>query len=217
MATLAGMSGTDVTAMTAELSSLLPLWIGKIYQYDNAAFGIRLNGEDKARLLYIVKGVRAHLVSSLPEAPKNPSGFSMYLRKFIDGGKVLAIEQKTVERVLIISIGKGPKEFRLIIELFDEGNLILTDENYVILNALVQKRFRERDVVGGADRVPADLLQEPQLAAERRHHVIILSVQFFRTQYLAPVAKLMGDYGFGDIRIEKDYAGHDRYAMATLP
>ena len=151
MATLAGMSGTDVTAMTAELSSLLPLWIGKIYQYDNATFGIRLNGEDKARhLLYIVKGVRAHLVSSLPEAPKNPSGFSMYLRKFIDGGKVLAIEQKTVERVLIISIGKGPKEFRLIIELFDEGNLILTDENYVILNALVQKRFRERDVVGGA-------------------------------------------------------------------
>ncbi|MDR0981427.1 MAG: NFACT family protein [Methanocalculaceae archaeon] len=151
MATLAGMSGTDVTAMTAELSSLLPLWIGKIYQYDNATFGIRLNGEDKARhLLYIVKGVRAHLVSSLPDVPKNPSGFSMYLRKFIDGGKVLAIEQKTIERVLIISVGKGPKEFRLIIELFDEGNLILTDENYVILNALVQKRFRERDIVGGA-------------------------------------------------------------------
>ncbi|HJK09429.1 MAG TPA: ribosome rescue protein RqcH [Methanocorpusculum sp.] len=151
MATLAGMSGTDVTAMTAELSALLPLWIGKIYQYDNATFGIRLNGEDKARyLLYVVKGVRAHLVSSLPDAPKNPSGFSMYLRKFIDGGKVLAIEQKTVERVLIISIGKGPREFRLIIELFDEGNLILTDEKYVIQNALVQKRFRERDIVGGA-------------------------------------------------------------------
>lgn len=151
MATLAGMSGTDVTAMTAELSALLPLWIGKIYQYDNATFGIRLNGEDKARyLLYVVKGVRAHLVSSLPDAPKNPSGFSMYLRKFIDGGKVLAIEQKTVERVLIFSIGKGPREFRLIIELFDEGNLILTDEKYVIQNALVQKRFRERDIVGGA-------------------------------------------------------------------
>ncbi|MBQ3672491.1 MAG: peptide chain release factor N(5)-glutamine methyltransferase [Kiritimatiellae bacterium] len=30
------------------------------------------------------------------------------------------------------------------------------------------------------------------------------------------VAKLMGDYGFSDIAIEKDYAGHDRYALATL-
>ena len=28
--------------------------------------------------------------------------------------------------------------------------------------------------------------------------------------------KLLADYGFGEIRIEKDFAGHDRYAMATL-
>ena len=28
--------------------------------------------------------------------------------------------------------------------------------------------------------------------------------------------KLMADYGFADIRIEKDYAGHDRYARAVL-
>ena len=32
----------------------------------------------------------------------------------------------------------------------------------------------------------------------------------------AAVAKLMADYGFADIRIEKDFAGHDRYASATL-
>ena len=30
------------------------------------------------------------------------------------------------------------------------------------------------------------------------------------------VRKLMFDYGFDDIRIEKDYAGHDRYASAVL-
>ena len=29
--------------------------------------------------------------------------------------------------------------------------------------------------------------------------------------------KLMADYGFADIRIERDYAGHDRYAYAVLP
>ena len=28
--------------------------------------------------------------------------------------------------------------------------------------------------------------------------------------------KLMADYGFSDIQIEKDYAGHDRYASAIL-
>ncbi|MDO5844456.1 MAG: ribosome rescue protein RqcH [Methanocorpusculum sp.] len=151
MATTSGMSGTDLTAVTAELNKLLPLWIGKIYQYDNESFGFRLNGEDKARhLFYFVKGVRAHLVSELPTAPKNPSGFSMYLRKFIEGGKVLSIEQKGIERVLVISIGKGPYEYKLIAELFDEGNLILTDAEYKILNALSQKRFKEREIISGA-------------------------------------------------------------------
>jgi len=29
--------------------------------------------------------------------------------------------------------------------------------------------------------------------------------------------KLFFDAGFDDIRLEKDYAGHDRYASAVLP
>ena len=30
------------------------------------------------------------------------------------------------------------------------------------------------------------------------------------------VAKLMADYGFENINVERDFAGHDRYASATL-
>ena len=74
----------------------------------------------------------------------------MYLRKYIEGGKVLSIEQKGIERVIIISIGKGPQEYKLIIELFDEGNLIFTDKDFKIINALSQKRFRDREIVAGA-------------------------------------------------------------------
>jgi len=32
----------------------------------------------------------------------------------------------------------------------------------------------------------------------------------------AAVAKLMADYGFENVRVERDFAGHDRYASATL-
>lgn len=171
MATLKGMSGVDVRAEVSELKPLLPLWIGKIYQYDNACFGFRLNGEEKRRhLFYCERGVRAHLVSELPPAPKNPSGFSMYLRKYIEGGRVLSIQQKGIERVIIFEIGKGVNEYRLILELFDDGNLILTDKNFVIMNALVQKRFRERDITAGKvyDRMmksPEELSYEEFAAA----------------------------------------------------
>ncbi|HJJ27194.1 MAG TPA: NFACT family protein [Methanocorpusculum sp.] len=151
MATKQGMSGVDVRAEVSELAAKLPLWIGKIYQYNNTSFGFRLNGEEKARyLFYCETGIRAHLVTALPPAPKNPSGFSMYLRKYIEGGKVLSIRQKGIERVIFIEIGKGVNEYYLIIELFDEGNLILTDKNFVILNALIQHRFRDRDIIAGA-------------------------------------------------------------------
>ena len=166
MATLQGMSGVDVRAEVSELKSLVPLWIGKIYQYDNACFGFRLNGEDKARFFfYCERGVRAHLVTELPPAPKNPSGFSMYLRKYIEGGRVLSIQQKGIERVIIFDIGKGENEYHLILELFDDGNIILTNKDFVIMNALIQKRFRERDISAGqvydhAVRRPEDLSYE---------------------------------------------------------
>lgn len=150
MATKQGMSGLDLTALTAEMKSLLPLWIGKIYQYDTMNFGFRLNGENKARHLFFVEiGRRAHTVPQLPPAPKNPSGYSMYLRKYIEGGKVLSVTQKSIERVVIFEIGKGDGILKMIIELFDEGNIILTDENNVIQNALKRRRFREREIVSG--------------------------------------------------------------------
>ncbi|HJJ47533.1 MAG TPA: ribosome rescue protein RqcH [Methanocorpusculum sp.] len=150
MAILSGMSGVDLRAVCRELSGELPLWIGKIYQYSPTEFGFRLNGENKKRLLlYAAAGSRAHLVKELPPAPKNPSGYSMYLRKYVEGGKVLSIFQKGIERVLVFTIGKGPSEYNLVIEMFDEGNLILTNQAGIIQSALSQKRFRERNIVPG--------------------------------------------------------------------
>ena len=131
MATAQGMSGIDVRAVTHELCARLPLWIDKIYQFETRTLGIRLNGENHAKYqLLIEAGRRVHLVKNFPAPPKNPPQFAMLLRKYLSGGKVLAIRQHGLERILIFDIGKGPLTYRLIIELFDEGNVILTDESY---------------------------------------------------------------------------------------
>ena len=148
MASEQGMSGIDVKAVTQELSEKLPLWIDKVYQFDNRTLGIRLNGENKAKYQMIIEaGRRAHLVKDLPEPPKNPPQFAMLLRKFLSGGKVLAIHQHGLERILIFDIGKGNLVYRLIIELFDEGNIILADENFTIVKPLRHHRFKDREIV----------------------------------------------------------------------
>jgi predicted ribosome quality control (RQC) complex YloA/Tae2 family protein len=148
MASEQGMSGIDVKAITGDLSGKLPLWIDKVYQFDTRTMSIRLNGENKARYQMIIEaGRRAHLVKDLPEPPKNPPQFAMFLRKYLSGGKVLAIHQHGLERILIFDIGKGNLIYRLIIELFDEGNIILTDENYTIIKPLRHHRFKDREII----------------------------------------------------------------------
>jgi predicted ribosome quality control (RQC) complex YloA/Tae2 family protein len=151
MATAQGMSGIDVRAVTYELCAKLPLWIDKIYQFETRTLGIRLNGENHAKYqLLIEAGRRAHLVKNFPPPPKNPPQYAMLLRKYISGGKVLAIRQHGLERILIFDIGKGNLTYRLIIELFDEGNVILTDESYRIIKPLRHHRFKDRDIVPDA-------------------------------------------------------------------
>ncbi|MGA2121922.1 MAG: ribosome rescue protein RqcH [Methanoregula sp.] len=165
MASEQGMSGIDIRAMVSELNGKLPLWIDKVYQFDTRTLAIRLNGENKAKYTLIIEaGRRAHLVRDLPEPPKNPPQFAMLLRKYISGGKVLAIRQHGLERVLIFDVGKGNLIYRLIIELFDEGNVILSDENYTIIKPLWHHRFRDREVIPGVIYVLGS--SDPTVSAE---------------------------------------------------
>lgn len=150
MATMQGMGSLDVRAVVCELQHQLPLWIGKIYQYNSKTLGIRLNGEGGAKHLLLVEaGRRMHVTASLPPAPKNPSGFSMFLRKYIIGGKVLAVRQLGVQRIVALTIGKRDTEMELVIELFGEGNIILCDADGIIVKPLWHHRFRDREVVPG--------------------------------------------------------------------
>ncbi|MDD1667230.1 MAG: NFACT family protein [Methanomicrobiales archaeon] len=151
MATVQGMSGVDLTAMVAELAPLLPLWIGKIYQYGPKTLALRLQGEEHARYALVIEsGRRAHLVKALPEAPERPGGFPMLLRKHLEGGRVLDIAQHGLQRIFTITVGKKMGTYRLVAELFDEGNIILCDGEGRIVKPLWHHRFRDREVVPGA-------------------------------------------------------------------
>ena len=151
MATAQGMSGVDLTAVIAGLATLLPLWIGKIYQYNPKTLAIRLQGENRARYsLLIESGKRVHLMKTLPEAPERPAGFAMLLRKHLEGGRVLSIAQHGLQRIFSITVGKKAGSYQLVVELFDEGNIILCDAEGKIVKPLWHHRFREREVIPGA-------------------------------------------------------------------
>jgi predicted ribosome quality control (RQC) complex YloA/Tae2 family protein len=151
MATREGMSGVDVHAVVAEWQRLLPLWVSKIYLFSSSHIVIRLQGQERARYLLLVEnGKRAHLSGTIPVPPKIPPPFAMLLRKHLDGGRVLGISQAGLQRIICIDVGKHNTTFHLVIELFDEGNLVLCNDAWTILQPLRPHRFRERDVIAGA-------------------------------------------------------------------
>jgi len=150
MATLQGMSGLDLRAVVAELQVLLPLWVGKCYQYDEKTVVLRLNGKNRVKYQLIIEsGRRAHLVEEFPTPPQNPSGFAMYLRKYLMGGRILQFGQRGMERIFFMDIGKKDATLRLFGELYAEGNIILCSEDNTILKPLWHHRFRDRNVVPG--------------------------------------------------------------------
>ena len=151
MATRDGMSGVDLHAVVAEWQRLLPLWVGKIYLFSSSHIVLRLQGAERARYQLLVEtGKRAHLTADLPAPPKFPPPFAMLLRKHLDGGKVLSIAQAGLQRIAWFDIGKHNTCYHLVIELFDEGNLILCDGDWTIIQPLRPHRFRERDIIAGA-------------------------------------------------------------------
>ena len=186
MANLKGMSGLDIHAMVSEAQGFLPMWVGKTYQYDTGMFGIRLNGENKQKFSLIIEiGKRVHFTSTLPAATPNPSGYSMFLRKYCNGGRVLAISQPGIERVVDIEVGKSEKRFHLLVELFDEGNVILTDGEYTIIQPLRKHRFKDRSIFAdekytlAAHTAPASVEEfTPILQASDADTVRTLATQF---------------------------------------
>jgi predicted ribosome quality control (RQC) complex YloA/Tae2 family protein len=150
MATREGMSGIDLRSVVTEWNGLLPLWINKVYLIPPGVLVLRLHGREHARFFLIIEsGKRAHLTAEIPEPPKFPPPFAMLLRKHISGGKILSIQQQGIQRIVTLDIGKHGTEYHLVIELFDDGNVVLCDQQYTIIQPMRPHRYRERDVVAG--------------------------------------------------------------------
>ncbi|ERE72278.1 nuclear export mediator factor Nemf [Cricetulus griseus] len=104
-----------------------------------------------------------------------PSSFAMKCRKHLKSRRLVSAKQLGVDRIVDFQFGSDEAAYHLIIELYDRGNIVLTDYEYLILNIL---RFRtdEADDVKFAvrERYPVDHARaaKPLLTLERLTEVI---------------------------------------------
>jgi len=139
----------DIAAAIPELkATIADSRVNNIYQLNEKTLIFKLHKIDKPPIRLVTEaGRRLHSTVYAQESPNVPPAFCMALRKYLRGAWVSGIEQYEFERIVTLSFNTKAGLLRLVVELFGEGNIILTNEKNMILQALFFKRMRDRNIL----------------------------------------------------------------------
>lgn len=110
--------------------------VNQIYDIDHRTYLIRLQRSEEKSVLLLESGNRIHTTAF--EWPKNtaPSGFSMKMRKHLKNKRLESLKQIGTDRMVDLQFGSGEAAYHIILEVYDRGNIVLTDHELTILNIL---------------------------------------------------------------------------------
>lgn len=134
----------DICAVLSEINTkLVGMRLANVYDINNKTYLLKLAKPDTKAMLLMESGIRLHI--SEFDWPKNmmPSGFSMKLRKHLKGRRLVHAKQLGIDRIVDMQFGSDEAAFHVILELYDRGNIILTDHKYMILNLLRYRKEKQ--------------------------------------------------------------------------
>lgn len=142
----ARFTNIDIVAAVCELQELVGLRVTNVYDVDHKVYLFKFAKPDSKVVLLMESGIRVHTTEF--EWPKNhsPSGFAMKLRKHIRNRRLEGIRQLGVDRIVDLQFGSREAAYHVILELYDRGNIILTDHAHTILNVLRPRTDQDTDV-----------------------------------------------------------------------
>uniref|UniRef100_A0A4W3K603 Ribosome quality control complex subunit NEMF n=1 Tax=Callorhinchus milii TaxID=7868 RepID=A0A4W3K603_CALMI len=177
--------------------------VNNVYDVDNRTYLIRVQKPDLKAIILIESGIRIHTTEF--EWPKNmmPSGFAMKCRKHLKSRRLISVKQLGVDRIVDFQFGSDDAAYHLIVELYDRGNVVLTDHEYTILN-LLRFHTNEADDVKFAvrERYPVDKAKgpEPLLSLERYSYGATL------------IEHCLTDVGFsGSVKVDEDFDFYEEF------
>lgn len=166
----------DIRAAIAEINaSCVGMRVNNIYDIDNKTYLIRLQKPECKAVLLIESGIRIHCTEF--DWPKNmmPSGFAMKCRKHLKSRRLVHVRQLGVDRIVDLQFGSDEAAYHLILELYDRGNIILTDHQFMILNLLRFRTAEAEDVkIAVRERYPVEnaRAEEPIISLQRLTQVL---------------------------------------------
>lgn len=103
------LDGLTMSVLAKELNELLQTGqIQKLYQIDKTTllFKIRALNEDQSLVITVGATPAMYLSKPLQDLPKEPSSLCMFLRKHIEGSRIVKVEQINGDRIMCIQTDK---------------------------------------------------------------------------------------------------------------
>ncbi|KAK0633173.1 fibronectin-binding protein A N-terminus-domain-containing protein [Immersiella caudata] len=174
-------SSLDVRVVAHELSeALVSLRLANIYDLNSKILLLKFAKPNSKQQILIESGFRCHLTDFARTTAPAPSNFVVRLRKFLKTRRVTSVSQIGTDRIIEFQFSDGT--YRLYLEFFASGNIILTDSSLTILTLL-------RNVPEGAGQEPQRIgltytLENrqnyggiPRLTKERLHGALKIAVE----------------------------------------
>ncbi|KAH7157517.1 fibronectin-binding protein A N-terminus-domain-containing protein [Dactylonectria estremocensis] len=125
-------SSLDVKVIAHELQEhLVSLRLSNVYDLSSKILLLKFSKPDNKKQLVIDTGFRCHLTEFARTTAAAPSAFVARLRKVLKTRRLTAVSQVGTDRVLEFQFSDG--QYRLFLEFFASGNIILTDADLKIL------------------------------------------------------------------------------------
>jgi len=138
----------DIAAAAKELQpTVANSRVNNIYQFGEKTLIFKLHKTDRPPIRLVIEaGRRLHLTTYAEESPTEPPPFCMTIRKYLRDSWLRSTTQYEFERIVTLSFETKTGMLNLVVELFGDGNMILTNEKGTIIQAMHFKHMRDRDI-----------------------------------------------------------------------
>ncbi|KAK9841572.1 hypothetical protein WJX74_008143 [Apatococcus lobatus] len=138
------MTTADVSAEVACLRDIVcGMRVANIYDIDARVYLFKLSqsGEDGQKIFLLLEsGLRFHTTQYLKDRSSAPSNFTLKLRKHLRTRRLTEVRQLGLDRIVDFTFGSGDTAHHLLLELYSQGNVVLTDSKYEVLTLLRSHR-----------------------------------------------------------------------------
>ncbi|XP_050220499.1 uncharacterized protein LOC126670725 [Mercurialis annua] len=160
------MNTADVAAEVKCLRRLIGMRCSNVYDLSPKTYvfklmnssGVTESGESEKVLLLMESGVRLHTTAYVRDKSNTPSGFTLKLRKHIRTRRLEDVRQLGYDRIVLFQFGLGANAHYVILELYAQGNILLTDPDFTVLTLLRSHRDDDKGLaIMSRHRYPTEI------------------------------------------------------------